>query len=87
MDKKTYIYEYSKEELDDLTEIEEKTLKKASKLNDEILDLKILIDEIDYEWKDFIEFLEIDYDEMISRSERIHAKKVRLRARARRSTH
>lgn len=36
---------------------------------------------------DFIEFLELDYDEMISRREKIHEKKQGLRARARRSTH
>ena len=35
----------------------------------------------------FIEFLELDYDEMILRREKIHSKKLGLRSRARRSTH
>ena len=34
----------------------------------------------------FIEFLELDYDEMLSRREKIRTKKLGLRARARRST-
>jgi hypothetical protein len=58
MSEKTYIYEYGPEELKDLSDIELKTLKKAAALNDQILDLKILIDDIDYEWGEFIEFLE-----------------------------
>lgn len=58
MSEKTYIYEYGQDELDDLEDIELKALKKASELNDKMLDLKILIDEIDYDWGEFLEFLE-----------------------------
>ncbi|MBR4448465.1 hypothetical protein [Methanobrevibacter sp.] len=58
MTEKTYIYEYSQKELNDLEDIELKSIKKASELNDKLLDVKILIDEIDYDWKEFIDFLE-----------------------------
>lgn len=58
MDEKTYIYEYRQDELDDLSDIELKALDKASRLNDKLLDIKIMIDEIDYDWGEFIEFLE-----------------------------
>ena len=64
MSEKTYIYEYGQKELDELSDIELKALKKASRLNDKMLDLKFLIDEIDYDWKEYIDFLE---DEKISR--------------------
>ena len=64
MSEKTYIYEYDQKELDELSDIELKALKKASRLNDKMLDLKFLIDEIDYDWKEYIDFLE---DEKISR--------------------
>ena len=64
MSEKTYIYEYDQKELDELSDIELKALKKASRLNDKMLDLKFLIDEIDYGWKEYIDFLE---DEKISR--------------------
>ena len=61
---KTYIYEYGKEELKDMEDIELKSFKKASELNDKLLDIKILIDEIDDDWREFIGFLE---DEKISK--------------------
>ena len=64
MSEKTYIYEYDQSELKELSDIELKALKKASRLNDKLLDLKILIDEIDYDWKEYIDFLE---DEKISK--------------------
>ena len=58
MSDKTFIYEYDDSDLKDLKDIEKTSLKKASDLNDKLLDVKILIDEIDDEWKDFMEFLE-----------------------------
>ena len=58
MGEKTYIYEYARDEVNDLSDIEQETFKRASDLNDKLLDLKILVDEIDYDWGDFIEFLE-----------------------------
>lgn len=64
MTEKDYIYEYSREELKDLEEIELGAFKKASELNDKLLDVKIMVDEIDEDWRDFIRFLE---DEDISR--------------------
>ena len=41
-----------------MDDIELKAFKKASELNDKLLDIKILIDEIDYDWGEFMEFLE-----------------------------
>lgn len=64
MTEKTYIYEYHREELKNLEEIELESFKKASELNDKLLDVKILVDEIDDDWREFIRFLE---DEKISR--------------------
>ncbi len=58
MSEKTYIYEYGKDEIDELSGIERETLRRASELNDKMLDLKFLIDDIDYDWKEYIEFLE-----------------------------
>lgn len=58
MSEKTYIYEYGRDELNDLEDIEVKALRKASELNDRLLDIKIMVDEIDYDWTEFIEFLE-----------------------------
>lgn len=58
MSEKTFIYEYGQDELDNLSDIELKAYKKASELNDKLLDIKIFIDEIDYDWSEFIEFLE-----------------------------
>lgn len=58
MSEKTYIYEYGWDELSELSDIELKALKKASRLNDKMLDLKILIDEIDYDWGEYLDFLE-----------------------------
>ncbi len=58
MEEKTYIYEYGPKDLKDLEDIELRTFRKASELNDKLLDLKILIDEIDYDWTEFMEYLE-----------------------------
>ena len=44
MIEKDYIYEYRREELKDLEEIELESFKKASELNDKLLDVKIMID-------------------------------------------
>lgn len=58
MSEKTYIYEYGRDKLSELSDIELKALKKASRLNDKMLDLKTLIDEIDYDWGEYLDFLE-----------------------------
>lgn len=55
---KTYLYEWQRNDLEELTDIEIKAFKKADKLNDKILDLKILIEEINYNWDEYLEFLE-----------------------------
>ena len=64
MSEKTYIYSYTNEDLKDLKDIEVKSLKKASELNDKILDIKIMLDDLGYEWKEYMQFLE---DEKISK--------------------
>ena len=58
MIEKSYIYEYGPNDLKNLEDIELRSLKKASELNDKLLDIKIMIDEIDYDWREFIDFLE-----------------------------
>ena len=58
MVEKTLLYEYTDDDLKNLTDIEKTTYKKADELNDKLMDLKILIDEIDDDWRQFIEFLE-----------------------------
>lgn len=58
MAQKTYLYEWQAKDLENLTDIEKDAFKKADALNDMILDLKILIDEINYGWDEFLHFLE-----------------------------
>ena len=64
MSEKTYLYNWEKEDLENLKNIEVESFKKASELNDKILDAKTLLDEISYEWKEYMQFLE---DERISK--------------------
>lgn len=58
MAKKTYLYEWQRKDMENLEDIEIKAFKKADELNDKILDLKILIDEINYDWDEYLRFLE-----------------------------
>jgi hypothetical protein len=60
---KTYLYEYEKSDLENMEDIEKDAFKKANSLNDKILDLKIMIDEINEEWDEYLQYLE---DEKIS---------------------
>ena len=64
MARKTYLYEWQKEEFENLTDIEKEAFKKADRLNDMMLDIKILMDEIDEEWSQYMKYLE---DSKISR--------------------
>ena len=61
---KTYLYEYEKSDLENMEDIEKDAFKKANSLNDKILDLKIMIDEINEEWDEYLQYLE---DEKISK--------------------
>lgn len=64
MTEKTFLYEWTGEDFKNLTPIERKTFRKADDLNDKILDLKILLDEINEDWDEYMQFLE---DERISK--------------------
>lgn len=64
MAQKTYLYEWQKEDFENLTDIEKEAFKKADELNDMMLDIKILMDEIDDEWNQYLKYLE---DSKISR--------------------
>lgn len=58
MDDKTYLYNWEENDLENLKPIEVESFKKANELNDKLLDLKTLIDEINYDWKEFMQFQE-----------------------------
>lgn len=64
MSEKTYLYEWQKDDLKDLKEIEKQAFRKADELNDKLLDIKIFMDEICEDWDEFKQFLE---DERISK--------------------
>lgn len=64
MSEKTYIYEWGKEDLANLRDIETEALKKADELNDKLLDIKIMMDEVSDDWNEYLNYLE---DEGISR--------------------
>ncbi|MBQ8018365.1 MAG: hypothetical protein IJ258_09730 [Methanobrevibacter sp.] len=52
------LYDFENEDLSDYTSIEKYTFKKAVELNDKLIDVKTLLEEIDYDWTDFINYLE-----------------------------
>lgn len=58
MTRKTYLYEWGNEDLENLSEIEKEAFRKADELNDRILDLKIMIDDMNEGWDEYIQFLE-----------------------------
>ena len=64
MTRKTYLYEWGNEDYKNLTEIEKEAFRKADELNDRILDLKIMIDDMNDEWDEYLQYLE---DEKISK--------------------
>ena len=53
-----YLTSEDMNDLKNLEAIERDAFRKADELNDRILDLKIMVDEINEEWEDFIQFLE-----------------------------
>ena len=64
MSEKTFLYEYDKSDLENLKDIEKDAFKKANALNDKILDLKIMIDDMNDELDEYLQYLE---DEKISK--------------------
>ena len=58
------LYDFENEDTSDFKTIEKDTLKKAVELNDKFLDAKTILEEISYDWEQFIQFLE---DEKISK--------------------
>ena len=59
MSEKTYLYEWQKDDLKDLKDIEKRAFRKADELNDKLLDIKILMDEICDDWDEFKQFLKM----------------------------
>lgn len=55
---KTYLYEWQKQDFENMTGIEKEAFRKADELNDMMLDIKILMDEIDEEWMNYLKYLE-----------------------------
>ena len=61
---KTTLYEWENANLDELNNIEKESLKRAVDLNDKLIDVKTVIEEVTFEWKEYMSFLE---DERISK--------------------
>ena len=64
MNDKTSLYQWENEDLKDLTDIEKESFKKAVELNDKLIDAKTILDEIAYDWKEYMQYLE---DERVSK--------------------
>ena len=58
MSEKDFLYSFEEDDLKNLTDIELESYRKANELNDKILDLKILVDDINYDWDEYLKFLE-----------------------------
>ena len=58
MAEKTYLYEFEKEDFENLKGIEKEAFRKADELNDKLLDIKILADEISEDWAGYLKYLE-----------------------------
>ena len=58
------LYDFEKQDMTDYKSIERQALRKASELNDKLIDVKTLLEEVTYDWDEFITFLE---DENISK--------------------
>ncbi len=52
------LYDFENEDLSDYKTIEKDTFKKAVELNDKLIDAKTILEEISYDWAEFIDFLE-----------------------------
>lgn len=57
MSEKT-LYDFENQDLSDYEFIERETFRKAVELNDLLLDAKTILEEVTYEWNDFIDYLE-----------------------------
>lgn len=58
------LYDFENENMDDYELIERKAFRKAVELNDKLIDAKTILEEITYDWDEYIKFLE---DERISK--------------------
>ncbi len=58
MSEKTYLYEWDKNDFENLTQIEKDAFKKADELNDKFLDVKILMDEVSEDLEEYLKYLE-----------------------------
>lgn len=58
------LYDFENQDMTDYKSIERQALRKASELNDKLIDVKTLLEEVTYDWDEFITFLE---DENISK--------------------
>lgn len=58
MAEKTFLYEWSPQEIENMSDIEKEAFKKADELNDKLLDIKILMDEVNDEWRSYLTYLE-----------------------------
>lgn len=52
------LYDFENEDTSDFKIIEKDALKKAIRLNDKLLDAKTILEEIAYDWDEYIQFLE-----------------------------
>lgn len=55
------LYDFENEDLNDYKSIEKQSFKKAVELNDKLIDAKTLLEEISYDWNEFIDFLESNH--------------------------
>ncbi len=58
------LYDFENENMEDYELIERKAFRKAVELNDKLIDAKTILEEITYDWDEYIKFLE---DERISK--------------------
>ena len=52
------LYDFENENLNDYSPIEKQAFKKAVELNDKLIDAKTILEEISYDWEEYIKFLE-----------------------------
>lgn len=52
------LYDFENENMDDYKGIEKDAFRKAVELNDKLIDVKTIIEDMSYDWDEFIEFLE-----------------------------
>ena len=52
------LYDFENENMDDYKPIEKQAFKKAVELNDKLIDAKTILEEISYDWEEYITFLE-----------------------------